>query len=151
MRAPVPTSHGNSGGTPVKARAESLLPELPELPSDELADVGRLVELVGDVVVVVEPVAPVVVVVVDPDPVVVVVVVDPLDCVNWTVTGSLVRSTPSVVSSAVYVTDSAEVSVTVKSALPVLVVVPFTAVTVEPPPEAESVTTLPGTAIPSPS
>ena len=51
MRAPVPTSHGNSGGTPVKARAESLLPELPELPSDELADVGRLVELVGEAVV----------------------------------------------------------------------------------------------------
>jgi hypothetical protein len=145
------------GGVPVKASDESL-PEPPESSPPEsspveLGDVDAPRELAA-VVVVVDPGA-VVLVVVDPDPVVVVVVlvvdvVDPLAAVNVTVTGSLVRSTLSVESSAVYVTDSAVVSVTSNKAFPVLVVVPLIAVTVELPPDTERVTTLPGTASPSP-
>jgi hypothetical protein len=141
----------------VKASDESL-PESPESSPPEsspveLEDVDAPRELAA--VVVVDPGA-VVLVVVDPDPVVVVVlvvdvdVVEPLAAVNVTVTGSLVRSTLSVESSAVYVTDSAVVSVTSNKAFPVLVVVPLIAVTVELPPETERVTTLPGTASPSP-
>jgi hypothetical protein len=67
------------------------------------------------------------------------------------VTGIFERLTLSVVSSAVYVTDSADVSVTVKRALPPVVDVPCTVVTVELPPEGMSVTVFPGTAFPLPS
>jgi hypothetical protein len=147
------------GGVPVKASDESL-PESPEssLPESspvELGDVDAPRELAAAAVVVVVDPGAVVLVVVDPDPVVVVVVlvvdvVDPLAAVNVTVTGSLVRSTLSVVSSAVYVTGSAVVSVTSNKAFPVLVVVPLIAVTTELPPDTERVTTLPGTASPSP-
>ena len=66
-----------------------------------------------------------------------------------TVTGRAVRSTLSVVSCAVYFTDSAVVSLTVKVAIPLLFVVALVAVTFEAPPAAVSVTAFPVTGIPA--
>jgi hypothetical protein len=154
VEAPVKASDGE----PVPPEESESSPE--ESPavatSDEPAAVVVVVESPPVVVVVVEPppvvvvVAGAVVVVVPPGAVVVVVVVA-LEAVNVTVTSRALRSTPSVVSSALYFKDSAVESVTVKRAAPVSSVVPFMVVTVELPPKAVSVTTLPGTAFPFPS
>jgi hypothetical protein len=122
------------------------------------AEVVVVVAVVGVAVVVAaaEPDVAAMVVVVDdplvvPGGVVVVVVEPPVAVVNLIVTGSSLNETLSDVSAAVYVTDSATVSVTMNVALPVSSVVPFSAVTVELPPDDVSVTVLPATALPFPS
>jgi hypothetical protein len=168
MSAPSPANQNRSGETPVNARDDEPPPlpdESPELPSEVVspavetpeADVVEVVDAGAVVIVVVvdDPFGEVVVVVGEVVVVVDVVVVEvevvvPEVAVNLTVTGRSGRFTPSVVSSAVKVTDSAVVSVTVNRAFPVSVVVPLTAATIELPPEGVSVTALPGTASPAP-
>jgi hypothetical protein len=118
-------------------------------PADEFELVFEVTE---DVVVVVDEdasVVEVVEVVLDVEPVAVVVEVVVLDdAVKVTVTARPGKFTLSVVSSAVYVTDSGLVSDTVNDAVPVSSVVALTAVTVELPPEGVRVTVLPSTGSP---
>jgi hypothetical protein len=146
--APNAISHGKTRGAPVEANEavlEAPVPVFPVLPEDgpEVSvAVATGVTDPGIVVVVV-----VVVDVDDPGGVVVVVVVV-VAAVKLTVTLSAVKSRASVVSVAVYVTDSTVVSLTANVATPLLLVVAEVAVTFEDPPPALRATAFPATGSP---
>jgi hypothetical protein len=153
--APNPSSHGKSTEGPVSASEadEPDEPDDPVFPVDPVDDAPDATDPAA-VVAVVLPVVPeledvvVVVVVVGED---VLVVELEVAAVNVMVTGNALRSTLSEVSSAVYLTDSAVVSLTVKVAIPVLFVVALVEATLEVPPDSDNVTVFPGSGSALPS
>jgi hypothetical protein len=141
-RRPNPTSHGKRFPAPVAASVGEPDP-VPVFPVVLAVDPVKVAPGAAAFV------AVVVVVVPEGDVVVVVVVVEPAAAaVKVTVTVMAERDKLSVVSVAVYFTDSAVVSLTAKVAIPLLLVVALVAATLEVPLDPANVTALPVTGSP---
>jgi hypothetical protein len=136
-------SHGSSLPAPVAASVGAVVPD-PVFPVVPLADDPAEVEAGAAA-------ASAAVVVVVPDGDVVVVVEPAAAVVKVTVTERAERGILSVVSVAVYFTDSAVVSLTAKVAIPLLLVVALVAATLELPLDPANVTAFPATGSPFPS
>jgi len=143
---PSPTSQGSSAPAPVVARVAAFAP-VPVFPLVPLTDAPvDVAPTAAVVVVVVAPEGEVVVVLV-----LLVVVVAAAAAVNVTVTERAERGRLSVVSVAVYLTDSTVASLTAKVAIPLLLVVALVAATLELPLDPAKVTAFPLTGSPLPS
>jgi hypothetical protein len=137
-------SHGSSLPAPVAASVGAVAPDpvFPVVPlADDPAEVASGAAAASAAVVVVVPEGGVVVVVVEPA----------AAGVKVTVTERAERGILSVVSVAVYFTDSAVVSLTAKVAIPLLLVVALVAATLELPLDPANVTAFPATGSPFPS
>ena len=144
---PTPTSHGKSTDAPVSASVDPVdpvdpnddvdpAPVLPETPAEETGNAVLVVVAPAAVVDVVEDEVVLVLVLVEVD--VEVDVVAAAAAVKVTLTGMVVRSTLSEVSSAVYVTASAVVSLTVNVATPLLLLVALVLTTFDEPPDSDT-------------